>query len=405
MFEKKKVNPQIIMDFVSNKGGKALNLEIYKSNLTKLLFECEFGHRWEASWANVGRKNNARWCPTCSKNKKLTLEFAKNIAIERKATLVSSEYVNSATKLDWICCNGHSFSMKINAINSRGQWCPYCSVWSSEEICRFYFEKLFNMKFTKIRPSWLVNDRGNKMELDGISENFFDGYKIAFEHHGEQHYSKDANITNANYYYNFSLDQRKKDDLDKKILCLKNNVFLIEIPQLYKRTKLENLISLIEKECNNFGIKLQPNFSKTLIDINELYVMPREKSIQLDQIIEIVENKGGKCLSDHYINSTAKLKIQCKYDHIFFASSNAIKNGRWCSTCSKRKRLTIEDMQYIAISRNGKCLSENYFNAKSKLKWFCNVCSYIWESTGGSVKNSKTWCPNCNGGVKKENKC
>jgi len=53
-------------------------------------------------------------------------------------------------------------------------------------------------------------------------------------------------------------------------------------------------------------------------------------------------------------------------------------------------------MRQLAASRGGKCLSNEYINAHTKLKWQC-ADGHIWESIPASVKQGCTWCPFCAG--------
>jgi hypothetical protein len=390
----------LILEHVKKKNGKVINVKDYVNNSTKLTYECHKGHKWKASWSNIG--SHKKWCPKCAKNQKLSLKFAKNVAKRRKAKLVSTKYINAAIKLDWICVAGHSFSMSLNHINSKGSWCPRCSIWTSEEICRFYLEKLFSQTFMKIKPRWLINGRGNLMELDGMSENKIGNCYLAFEHQGEQHYKKSDNIGRTNFLRDISLEQRKLDDLKKVELCKDNNVCLIIIPQLFKITKLNNLINLIKTQCVNFGIVLQDNFNKIDINIDEMYIVNKTITNKYNEIVRIIEGKKGQCLSKNYINSTIKLKIKCEFGHIFLANSHSIKAGVWCPDCRKSKKITIKEMKELAISRNGKCLSNKYVNSHFKLKWKCNIDNFVWNANASSIKHNGSWCPKCRGGVSKE---
>jgi hypothetical protein len=108
--------------------------------------------------------------------------------------------------------------------------------------------------------------------------------------------------------------------------------------------------------------------------------------------------KGGRCLSNKYINNATKLRWECKKGHIWIAKSGNIKNGKWCPKCSYEyraglRRGNIQDMQKIAESRGGKCLSEKYTNVDNKLKWQCNK-GHIWEAIPSSIKRG-SWCPRC----------
>ena len=59
------------------------------------------------------------------------------------------------------------------------------------------------------------------------------------------------------------------------------------------------------------------------------------------------------------------------------------------------RRLTIEEMQALAAKKGGKCLSTQYINAMTKLKWQCAE-GHIWEARPNNIKNGGTWCPECN---------
>lgn len=57
------------------------------------------------------------------------------------------------------------------------------------------------------------------------------------------------------------------------------------------------------------------------------------------------------------------------------------------------KKLTIEEMNKLVKGRAGKCLSKNYVNAKSNLRWKCKL-GHEWEATPSNVKRG-TWCHTC----------
>ena len=75
-----------------------------------------------------------------------------------------------------------------------------------------------------------------------------------------------------------------------------------------------------------------------------------------------------------------------------------VKSGTWCPTCGGTLRGTIEQMQAIAKKRGGKCLSKEYVNAHTKLRWRC-AKKHTWEADPDKVKGSRqrsgTWCPTC----------
>jgi hypothetical protein len=113
----------------------------------------------------------------------------------------------------------------------------------------------------------------------------------------------------------------------------------------------------------------------------------------LEELQKIAESHGGKCLSKDYINMRTKLKWQCKMNHVWKATPYPIKKGTWCPTCSRIK-YSIEDMQKIAAERGGKCLSEKYENSEENLTWQCAE-GHTWEARPKNIKKG-TWCPKCN---------
>jgi hypothetical protein len=57
------------------------------------------------------------------------------------------------------------------------------------------------------------------------------------------------------------------------------------------------------------------------------------------------------------------------------------------------RKYTIEDMQKWAIEYNGECLSKEYVNSHTKLKWQCEKCHVFWKRPN-SVQQGN-FCPQC----------
>jgi len=56
-------------------------------------------------------------------------------------------------------------------------------------------------------------------------------------------------------------------------------------------------------------------------------------------------------------------------------------------------RLTIEHARKAGELRDGKCLSLDYKNARTKLTWECNK-GHRWKASLDNIKSGK-WCPVC----------
>jgi hypothetical protein len=116
--------------------------------------------------------------------------------------------------------------------------------------------------------------------------------------------------------------------------------------------------------------------------------------LTIEEAQALAKAKGGKCLSSNYTSSKVKLRWSCSSEHEWEATLNGIKQGSWCPVCAGVNKLTIEDMQGIALSRGGVCLSKEYLGKETKLLWRCSK-GHEWLARPHHVKNSKSWCPTC----------
>src|ERR1017187_8588264 len=123
----------------------------------------------------------------------------------------------------------------------------------------------------------------------------------------------------------------------------------------------------------------------------------------IEQMKQFAIEKGGKCLSDIYVNNRSKLQWQCSKGHVWNARLGSISRGSWCPKCSANnrgnsQRGNLQEEQGIAIKRGGKCLSKEYINSNTKLEWQC-AKGHIWKAKPGNV-NAGTWCPFCKDNAK-----
>lgn len=121
--------------------------------------------------------------------------------------------------------------------------------------------------------------------------------------------------------------------------------------------------------------------------------------LTIEHMHELAHSRGGKCLSDNYVNSKTKLIWQCALGHIWKAIPLSIKNhGTWCNECNGNNIYTIKDMQQLARKKGGECLSTEYKGNKSKLIWKCK-CGYIWETAPSCIISGR-WCHRCGGSLR-----
>lgn len=120
----------------------------------------------------------------------------------------------------------------------------------------------------------------------------------------------------------------------------------------------------------------------------------------IDDMIRIAEEHKGICHSRKYINAQTHLSWECQLGHKFRKPYRDVYMGQWCPHCSKRPPVNIWDVKALAKKMKGKCLTNKYVNARTKLHWVCEV-GHHWDSTYDNVKNKGSWCPTCVGVSKK----
>ena len=120
-------NHNITYEFVQayfERIGYTLISKKYISARTKLTYICPEGHLGSSSWDNFYNKN--RRCATCAKQSK---PFIKDIKVSFESEgykLLSREYINAHSKLDYVCSSGHKHSMTLNNWKT-GYRCPTCA--------------------------------------------------------------------------------------------------------------------------------------------------------------------------------------------------------------------------------------------------------------------------------------
>src|SRR6266516_4169149 len=102
------------------------------------------------------------------------------------------------------------------------------------------------------------------------------------------------------------------------------------------------------------------------------------KRLTLDNAFAIAKERGEICVSTEYINTSTPMRWKCANSHEWTATLNNIKYGkRWCPHCAGNRPLTIENAKQLACNRNGTCLSKYFTNSRSALLWKCAE-GHLW---------------------------
>jgi hypothetical protein len=341
-------------------------------------------------------------CKTCRNTKLKKINKERGLKIQdvldavnkRGGKLLSSEYKNIDSTLEFECSRGHRFENTFSKIKHRNQWCPTCNKGSkSEEITRTTFEQLFGLTFPKYRPTWLKNDRGNRMEIDGYCKEL----NIGFEYQGIQHFTKDI--------YGKSLSLRIKDDKLKAKLCKDNGVklFILDYTMDYSELKAQ-----IKKQANKLKVKLPVNFDLIEVDIYRAYI----RNDRIAELQGLLLAKNIKVLSKKYLGSNKKVNLEClTCGHKWEALGNAFFNSRkiaGCDKCSRkllgdRTRGNLSNLRMFAKQFNGELVSYVYVQSKYPYVWKCHK-GHIFEGIYSNMKFRNQFCPKCEGRIIKNPK-
>ncbi|MGH8337104.1 MAG: zinc-ribbon domain-containing protein, partial [Gammaproteobacteria bacterium] len=117
------------------------------------------------------------------------------------------------------------------------------------------------------------------------------------------------------------------------------------------------------------------------------------KKLTLREMISLARKKGGRCLSTSYSDSATALLWRCSAGHRWSAVPASIRKGSWCPECAGVRRTTLGEVQHIAVTRGGSCLSSVCPNGVAKLRWRCSE-GHEWTATPSQVKRGH-WCPFC----------
>jgi len=113
----------------------------------------------------------------------------------------------------------------------------------------------------------------------------------------------------------------------------------------------------------------------------------------LEDMHALARRFGGRCLSKRYVNAKTPLRWQCAKGHTFRKRPDYVKQNSFCPQCSLRQPGSIERMQHAARQRGGQCLSKQFVNTATKLRWVC-AKGHVWLATPAHVL-AGSWCPRC----------
>ncbi len=134
----------------------------------------------------------------------------------------------------------------------------------------------------------------------------------------------------------------------------------------------------------------------------EVKIMAR--TIIFENVKKEFEERGFTLLSEEYIDNKTKMQFYCnKHKEIKFnICYGNFKRWGGCSRCNESKCIkpTFEEIKQVFEELGYTLISENYINAETKLKFYCNKHKDIELNINYSHFKQGRGCKRCNG-----NKC
>ena len=376
---KKRNSIEKYIKIAEEKGGKLVS-QNYSNNHTKLLWKCKKGHTWKNTPKHIQR---GQWCPICNGTPKKTLNEIKNFAKIKNGICLSKEYRSNKELLTWQCLKGHIWKASWHTVQSGGHWCPECGG-SKKKIIKdmhnlaesrggkclsnSYENNKFKLSWQcklghewKAKPNCIISGTWCPICSTGVSERicrqYFEGIfgkkfpkgrpkwlksKKGFQMELDG-YCKEQKIAfeyNGEQHYNevahFSGNYTLKQR--KEYDVWKENLCNIHGITLFTIPYTINFDRMKDYICKICSKKDVniPIFDEN-IHHSQFDLHPPN---QLNELQKLAQSKGGKCLSTRYTHNRIKLKWQCEKGHIWKAIPYSIKFGKWCPVCARNRKRT-----------------------------------------------------------------
>ena len=120
----------------------------------------------------------------------------------------------------------------------------------------------------------------------------------------------------------------------------------------------------------------------------------------LEKLQRMAAQRGGQCLTDAYMGTTAHYRMQCTLGHQWQSTGSDLLGGSWCKYCAalengKRKTLVdgLERVQQAAQAKGGVCLTEAYLGSQANYHFRCQR-GHEWQMKFWDA-NQGQWCTRC----------
>jgi hypothetical protein len=253
----------------------------YVNNSTKMKYICKCQNEAYITWGHFQRGQR---CIKCSGREKLTLKYVRKFFKEQDCELLEKVYTNSNTKMKYLCkCGNESF---ISFDNFRsGYRCKRCG--GTEKLTIEFVSNYFTEQNCKLLETEYINSNTKMKYLCQCNnessitwDNFKQGYRCVMCGYDKQELSKklfkqykfpSGSIRNIQGYENIALDELVKKFKEHNIITKRT-----EMPKIMYKLKdkehryypdiwIKSINKIIEvKSCYTYRKELIKNINKAL---------------------------------------------------------------------------------------------------------------------------------------------
>ncbi|MDR5777537.1 MULTISPECIES: hypothetical protein [unclassified Caballeronia] len=351
----------------ATRGGRCLSTHYVNAN-TRLEWECAEGHQWFAVPNSI---KCGTWCKLCGYERtKATLKDVQEAATKFGGHCLSERYVNGTTPLLFECAAGHRWEAPPATVR-QGHWCRRC---------------LFDRRRSTIDE---LRDVAARRGGQCLSAAYTDKHqKLRWRCASGHEWESLAAIVRSGHWCPHCERERRRTGIGRmrEIAAERGGHCLSE--------RYDNARTLLRWQCAQ-GHTWEASATQTQRGQWCSFCSGHRHSIAGMQAL--AHSRGGKCLSEVYVDSRQKLQWQCVADHTWFATPS-VTARYWCTQCSQERRgqESIGRMRELATQRGGQCLSARYVTAATPLMWQCRE-GHQWQMAPQSITNRARWCPYCSG--------
>jgi hypothetical protein len=348
------------------RGGRCLSGR-YVDSRTHLHWRCRLGHHWTALPTKVTKGS---WCPECAHRKTLTLDEMRALARRRGGECLSDRYINNRTKLKWRCAAGHQWQAAAGLIKG-GRWCPQCA-----HVTGLFLDELAS----------IARSRGGGC----LSTEYFNTKTpLLWRCRNGHEWTATPDSIRAGKWCALCAHNRRLDIQAMQSLAEQRGGRCLSL-RYVNNTRPLTWECRLGHRWRAAAASVTGGTKRRGTWCPECYNLRRRfgERDSIEAMRELACRRGGACLSEDYINSKSKLLWECGKGHRWHAVPVTIRTGSWCPVCAGNMKLTLEEFHLLAKRRGGKCLSQLYVNKETALRWRCAL-GHRWYARPGTVKANR----------------